>query len=202
MIAVRKGPFLALALAGALATLGCADEAAAPAIERRLVVEWLTCIDCHPDQLNVILSAAIGAPDSVVAMLRRDLENGPDAATFASLDSASDRSFRRLTTTVAPPGFGHVAWRPNNALVFQARHRLLASRTWRMRAAIALARIGTRSAVQALDGACPGLTDTVEVETVALARLSVDATHGACWTMADSLHLLGSAPEAHAWVRP
>jgi hypothetical protein len=202
MTAVRKGPFLALALAGALAALGCTDEVAAPAIERRLIVEWLTCIDCHPDQLNVILSAAMRAPDSVVAMLRRDLENGPDAATFASLDSASDRSFRRLSTTVAPPGFGHVAWRPNNALVFQARHRLLASRAWRMRAAIALARIGTPSAVQALDGVCPALTDTVEVETVALARLSVDTAHGPCWTRADSLGILGSAPQAYAWVRP
>jgi hypothetical protein len=197
-----RGPLVALTVAGALAALGCARHPAVPAIDRRAVVAWLTCIDCHPDQLNAILSAAMSAPDSVVAMLRRDLASGPDAATLASLDSASDRAFRRLNTTLAPPGFARVPWRPTNAIAFQSKHRLLARRAWRMRAAVALARIGTPSAVQAIDGVCPGLTDTVEVETVAYARLSVDTLRGPCRIRADSLNIQWRPVDVHSWVRP
>lgn len=176
-----RGLVVALALAGDALAAGCESS---PPIDRRVVVEWLTCIDCPPDQLNAVLSAAMSAPESVVAMLGADLSHGLDAAATARLDSASRSAFGRLQGMSAVPTPVH--WRPTDQRAFLARQRLLATRTWRKRAAVALARIGTAGAKQALDDACPALADTLEIIAVASARLAVDTARGPCYLKADS----------------
>jgi len=181
MSAFSRDLVVALALAGGTMAGGCESR---PPFDRRVVVEWLTCIDCPPDQLNAVLSAAISAPESVVAMLGADLSNGLDAATAAHLDSASRSAFGRLQGMSAVPT--PVRWRPSDQRAFLARQRLLATRTWRKRAALALARIATAGARQAIDDACPALTDTLEIVAVAIAMWPVGAARSPCYRKADS----------------
>ncbi len=192
----------AVALLAALALLpGCADLGRVRrTVDRRVLMEWFTCIDCPPEVLNRVLAASLLAPDAVTAQLGTRLADGPDAAALADLDSASTLAFARLSALAGRAS--SVRWRPTALAAYLGTQRLLAERTWRKRAAIVLARIGTRAARDAIDAACPGLTDSVEIVTVASIRLAIDTARGPCSIKADSLGAGWRPPDVLPLVYP
>jgi len=117
---------------------------------QRLVEEWLTCIECDTGQLDSVVSSASRDPRLVETLGQALL--GPQPSV-AALESQLKAAYVDLASEPAGGAFAE-SFPSEDEFVVHYRSAMLAVR--RVRAAIAVARVGGPSAAGFLDSAAAG----------------------------------------------